>query len=529
MTKLKIIVLLSSIAIFFLFLHFLTLNYETNDDPLMLLISSGALTGSPDEHLQCINIIIGYILKGLYTAMPGMNWYSLFLLTVHFCSLILIVTATIYNRNATRFQWAAFIMILFLGYEALFLVKLQFTATAFVCGFAAIYCIFSVFKKKYKLTLFLVFFILAFLIRKEVFLPLMIFAAIAFTLSWWNKDLQLSQVILTLIVTSIICFFAQWMNDHDKDYLERGYYAHHKATDIICNNPIDTTNNKITKYGWSENDMKMFDLWFWADEQQFPKDKVIAFSKEVDVSRTVIATAWQFYSFLLGERFAIIILLISAVSAILITDSNKIKAIVVLNVAAAFAMILYLVVTTRVPTRVSTPILFYVAIVNIFLLLQVSKSKLKNAVLLLFTLMCVYKFWCVYEYSNENKKYKYLFEQAVTDVNNNPDDLFVIVLKGFPMERIPVFYNTAHLVKNKNLVFGGWFINMPAYDEILRSNKLNNLGQDIIGRKNIVFVCYHKEFPGAVTNYYKEHYGVTVRFEDYEKKLNYLYAKRIRF
>ena len=50
------------------------LYYSTNDDTIMNMIAAGAY-GESSQYLIYNNIIFGYILKVLYTIIPGINWY----------------------------------------------------------------------------------------------------------------------------------------------------------------------------------------------------------------------------------------------------------------------------------------------------------------------------------------------------------------------------------------------------------------------------------------------------------------------
>ena len=65
--------------------------YETNDDFLMEAVISGALSGRFDPHLPFSNILIGYMLKGLYTLIPNISFYFVMLEIVGLISITVIV------------------------------------------------------------------------------------------------------------------------------------------------------------------------------------------------------------------------------------------------------------------------------------------------------------------------------------------------------------------------------------------------------------------------------------------------------
>ena len=60
--------------------------YETADDFFEDAILSGAFEGRSDPHLLYSNILLGYFLKALYTLIPGVSFYFLFLILLGFAS-----------------------------------------------------------------------------------------------------------------------------------------------------------------------------------------------------------------------------------------------------------------------------------------------------------------------------------------------------------------------------------------------------------------------------------------------------------
>jgi hypothetical protein len=58
-----------------------SISFETSDERVMNLIASGGYTGMPSERLIFMNLVIGYLLKFLYTYFPILNWYTWFLLS----------------------------------------------------------------------------------------------------------------------------------------------------------------------------------------------------------------------------------------------------------------------------------------------------------------------------------------------------------------------------------------------------------------------------------------------------------------
>ena len=65
--------------------------YESNDDFWTDTVLSGVWTGEYDQHLLFSNILIGYILKGLYSLIPYVSFYFVFLELLGLLSSIVVV------------------------------------------------------------------------------------------------------------------------------------------------------------------------------------------------------------------------------------------------------------------------------------------------------------------------------------------------------------------------------------------------------------------------------------------------------
>src|SRR5579872_4452484 len=76
------------VAVLFIFeLAFLTPFFLINDDVFSLFIAKGAgFVLNPDPHLFYNNVLLGFLLNGLYTHFPGVSWYGLLLISAQFLS-----------------------------------------------------------------------------------------------------------------------------------------------------------------------------------------------------------------------------------------------------------------------------------------------------------------------------------------------------------------------------------------------------------------------------------------------------------
>lgn len=166
------------ILIFVFLAWILSIRFETNDDVVMLMISSGAYSGAPDYHLVFINVIYGIMLKALYTILPSMEWYTILFGLLHVFSFSLIFW--VYSRRIVTAFGQLLLLLLLLVLQTRFIVGFQFTTTAAIVACAGLSLYFER-GRSYKYVGLLLFFI-ASLIRFEaamlclgVYAPVMMF------------------------------------------------------------------------------------------------------------------------------------------------------------------------------------------------------------------------------------------------------------------------------------------------------------------------------------------------------------------
>ena len=129
---------------------FLGPSYDTNDDVFLSMIAAGrGFCPAPDEHLVFTNILIGKLLKGLYTQWPAVPWYGAYLLAAHYLAQVALLYcaltcpnwrarrdvgagATGPDRGAFRRRVGTY-LVYFAVVELVLLNSMQFTTTAFLC------------------------------------------------------------------------------------------------------------------------------------------------------------------------------------------------------------------------------------------------------------------------------------------------------------------------------------------------------------------------------------------------------------
>ncbi len=124
---------LLNLALLALLLLILQPCYETNDDTTIYELTAGS-KGVYDSHTIFIHILVGKFLKLLYTAAPGLQWYTLLQYAVLLCSFTAI-SYVLLNRLRTGAAIAVFgTLYPYFGYEGYMVIQFSKTAGIAVCA-----------------------------------------------------------------------------------------------------------------------------------------------------------------------------------------------------------------------------------------------------------------------------------------------------------------------------------------------------------------------------------------------------------
>jgi hypothetical protein len=110
--------------------------FETNDDVVMLLIASGAYTGTPDQHLVFMHVGLGFVLKFFYQNFAGVAFYTGLMLAAHvYASAVLLAFLWRLQLRKAAFTCLALLLLMF---EFAAIIRLQFTITSGLLATAAV-------------------------------------------------------------------------------------------------------------------------------------------------------------------------------------------------------------------------------------------------------------------------------------------------------------------------------------------------------------------------------------------------------
>ncbi|NLA96555.1 MAG: hypothetical protein GX838_06925, partial [Clostridiaceae bacterium] len=119
---------LITLVAFILVLLFCDIKYETNDDPGVAAILSGAYNGKYNPHMLFSNVLLGYVLVFLYSHTSYISWYFVNLMIMGFASIFTVNYVCLKKNNRVVGVLFAVLATVFLS-DDLFILP-QFTKAA---------------------------------------------------------------------------------------------------------------------------------------------------------------------------------------------------------------------------------------------------------------------------------------------------------------------------------------------------------------------------------------------------------------
>ena len=144
------------------------------DDDLMLLIASGAYTGTPSPYIIYSNYVYGVFISALYQLYNGIEWYSVIQYILHMAAINIIILRIFQNRFSLVIKTAIIITILLIAIHIS--ISLQYTFLASEISLASIALTLpNPNKRKYYTIGFILFAIAASIRLTGALIPFMLF------------------------------------------------------------------------------------------------------------------------------------------------------------------------------------------------------------------------------------------------------------------------------------------------------------------------------------------------------------------
>lgn len=277
-----LISLLFNIALLSIFIFSGTMKFEVSDDFIMETIVSGSYNGTPEPYIMFMSPILGYLLSGLYTFVPFINWYVWFQVLL-ICLGFTIIDAYILKKNFC-FKWVLICIFTFFFSADLYQL-MQFTKTATFSLISAVFLFFMYMEEgnlKFLVES-LILFTFGLWIRYMTFfivVPVLFIFSIYFI--YRNKD-QFKLLIkreIIFIFCGIFLFIStigiQYLyTSIDKPYQKYTSFGEVRAELVDYQYiPYNLIQESLNDIGISETEYEMIFHWNYGDHDFFTVDKM---------------------------------------------------------------------------------------------------------------------------------------------------------------------------------------------------------------------------------------------------------------
>ena len=258
-----------------------TPGFQTNDDAQLAMIASGkGIALAPDEHLIFTNVVLGHLLKALYTVCPALPWYGLYLVLAQYVA----QTVTLYTMVARGYsRWRTLLYLLYFATIGLFyLNNLQFTTTACLVGqsglLAAVTALrerdaIGIVRARWLLAIGVALLVLASLIRLESFV-LTAFVGVPVVALAVGRPLDKASLARGIAAGLTCCGLVLALATYHSAYYRRDpqweeFLRYNKLrikfNDYAWTSYTPETAGIFAAARWSENDHAMIQDWFYDE------------------------------------------------------------------------------------------------------------------------------------------------------------------------------------------------------------------------------------------------------------------------
>jgi hypothetical protein len=365
--------------------------YETNDDVFMSMIASGkGICPAPDQHLVFTNVLIGDVLKSLYTAYAGFPWYGCYLLLVHvLAQSIILYCALVVGResqHATNTERAGSAGLLRLGLYLLYfalveiplLNRLQFTSTAFIAAQAGIFLLLFAWQRRIAranaaiaspLCAAVAMLVLGGMVRIESLAMAILVATPVVLLCFKNFSLRAVAPCALAVATAAFLLAAVTAYDvwaYARDPAWHGFRSFNQLRGNFHDGSWTYYSPKtapiFTSVGWTENDHAMIARWFSDNPELYSEAKLTSIVEAYPWKshRQMKGLFWDAFRDIARNRSVLSILLVLTVLVLGAQWDRNAKLAVVVSAAAALALLVLVIWVKKVPPeRVYFPLISF--------------------------------------------------------------------------------------------------------------------------------------------------------------------------
>lgn len=525
-----------SIGVFFVFivsvknLHPL---YQSNDDLGMSLIASGVgYLNEPSEAIYHSNIILGHVLKYLYTHAPHFPWYAYMLILFQLISAL----AIFYSVLKTRWTTVRFVLLIcfLVTFNIYFITNLQFTSTAFLAAMAGFSLLVALVQANQKdrwpayqtvatCMAALLLFAVSMLLRLNAFyltiiLTIPVLAMLAWKHGWRHKGLisagctMFAAVVVSGLLHGVNLSYyrsdPQWAHFYELNQLAPSFTA---TADRTVNYTLQN-KHVFDEHGLGVNDFATLFLWYFADPQVLTVEKLRSVAQAMEPD---IGWRWNKAKHVLSELFSdrsILALALFALLATLFVQGKWNRAVIGVAAVATLFTLAGLALFMRLPAWVAVPMLSLPACLALLLSDLSGPGKNPHAAALTLVLpiaLTLFVFAQHHVQADRHRSWMAGYANVVRELAHHQDALHIVFGSTLRIERISPFADLAALFSGLNLVSSTPFGLSPIGLRMASLHGVDNLTRAAFSSDNVYLVADAFQLI-FFTAFIQEHYGKRV-------------------
>lgn len=498
--------------LFALFLGIWYTRYGTTDDVEMQLVVAGqCVLPAPSAQLRWTHWILGQCLSTLYTWIPSIPWYGYYLTFTHFMGMTLLLYWWLVVRPN---GWTiGFFTVFFTVGETVLLQELQYTSSALVLGIGAVWLLFGAIGADQRRPLWWLAGSAALLwvtmMRWDAFQltvvlggPLLLYAIIR---QERNRLRHLLYGTAILVAAWSLNQVHYWVQNQDPTWEQYNAYKHSLAAHDILDyrkpqyhwSP-STADDYYYGVGWSYEDLRLFEHWFFADSTVYGLPQFQAAQARFQdcpyPKGHLEERAWQFWVAFAWQDYVFYGLLFLGICLLLVPADRWTYGLLSLSVGLVTALLFVLFLYKHLPERVSFPLAFYWMTIGGWLWTQVNfeHRRMVTHALLLLALLGGSSLKLVTHRSDLTATQQVAWTAALDSLNPRPEQLY-IGGGDFYLQHILTPYHPTNdtLLERFNMLDFGHLANSPHHAQQLAHFGIQNIHTAAPIDTNIYFVHRH--------------------------------------
>ena len=515
-------------------LLFFTPGYETNDDTFMMMISGGINGNAPSETLVIFHYTISFLLKYLFSLPININWYTLLQYGVIFLSSIIFSYYLLKLIKKKTIGILAVALLLFAFYFRFYITP-QYTSNVLILGIAAMVVFLDVIlnkensekKKLLKSAFGIACIVLVSLIRDTTIKGLLM---IAFPLFFYYFIKLRSWYIPVFFTLWLAIFFI--VSTTQRSYYEDKHpecFTRFDAQQVLLNYPMNPDQDVLDKVKWSKNDYELMMCWFYVDPLKYNAESMKSLSEQIHSVRSPKETISKFFEgFWSSKRYTLIGLSILIYLLLRVPTKDKLEIAILLF--SFLGVIGYLSTRMHLPHRVFVPFLFYAVMLGVVITLYKNNSWklpdnkiLKSAIIGAFTVAFSFQVYGNKILINITNTNRLSYNETIASLKNHDDKVFIVPNCAYPYLGIPIFTHPKNLELG-NIVFTGWLIQLPPFNQMLAKYNIKNITKDLYERDDLylTITCGY-----LIQHFIKENYNDDIKIVRFDEP-GFSYFKLIK-